>query len=89
MQMSGQFWGLYNLQLYARQGEWAVQVARIREKINTYRVLVGNSERKRPSGRPRLGWKVNIKIDLKEIVRDVVDWIHVIEDMDKRLLSIL
>jgi len=27
-----------------------------------YRVLVGKSERKRPLGRPRLGWEDNIKM---------------------------
>jgi hypothetical protein len=58
------------------------------EKISTYRVFVRNSERKRQSGRPRLGENVSIKIDLKETVRDVVNWIHMTEDMDKRLLSI-
>jgi hypothetical protein len=58
------------------------------EKISTYRVFVGNSERKRQSGRPRLGYNVSIKIYLKKILRDVVNWIHMTEDIDKRLLSI-
>jgi hypothetical protein len=29
--------------------------------------LVGNSEAKKPLGRPRYRWEVNIKIDLKKI----------------------
>jgi hypothetical protein len=29
-----------------------------------YRFLVGNSEEKRPLGRPRRRWEVNIKMDL-------------------------
>jgi hypothetical protein len=37
------------------------------EKRHAYRVLVENSEGKRPLGRPRRGWDDNIKIDLREI----------------------
>jgi hypothetical protein len=32
-----------------------------------YRVLVGKPEGKRPSGRPRLRWEDNIKMDLQEV----------------------
>jgi hypothetical protein len=35
------------------------------EKINSYRVLVGKPEGKRPLGRPRLRWEDNIKMDLR------------------------
>jgi hypothetical protein len=31
------------------------------------RVLVGRSEGRRPLGRPRHRWEVNIKIDLQEV----------------------
>jgi hypothetical protein len=34
-----------------------------REKRNTYRILVGTPEGKRPLGRPRWRWE-NIKMDL-------------------------
>jgi hypothetical protein len=34
---------------------------------NTYRLLVGKPEGKRPLGRPRRGWVENIKVDLGEI----------------------
>ena len=37
------------------------------ERRGVYRVLVGKPERKRPLGRPRLRWEVNIKIDLQEV----------------------
>jgi hypothetical protein len=33
-------------------------------KRGVYRVLVGKPEGKRPFGRPRRRWKVNIKMDL-------------------------
>jgi hypothetical protein len=37
------------------------------EKRNTYRILVGNLEEKRPLGRPRRMWVDNIKMDIREI----------------------
>jgi hypothetical protein len=42
-------------------------VARIGEKKNAYRILVGKPEGKRPLGRPRRGWVDNIKMDLRNI----------------------
>jgi hypothetical protein len=47
----------------SRRMRWAGQG----EKMNAYRILVGNPERKRPLGRPRRRWVDNIKIDLREI----------------------
>jgi hypothetical protein len=40
-----------------------------------HRLLVGNSEGRRPLGRPRRKWIDNIKMDLLEIGLSVVDWI--------------
>jgi hypothetical protein len=37
------------------------------EKRNVYRILVGKLEGKRPLGRTRRRWVINIKMDLKEI----------------------
>jgi hypothetical protein len=48
-------------------------VARMGEKRNAYRILVGESEGKRPLGRPRRGWVNNIKMDLREIGWDGID----------------
>jgi hypothetical protein len=39
----------------SRRMRWAGHVARMREKRNAYRILVGNPEGKRPLGRPRGG----------------------------------
>jgi hypothetical protein len=41
----------------------AGHVARIGEKRNAYRILVGKSEGKKPMGTPRRRWVYNIKID--------------------------
>jgi hypothetical protein len=43
----------------------AVHVARLGEKRNAYRILVGKPEEKRPLGRPRRRWADNIKMDLR------------------------
>jgi hypothetical protein len=41
-------------------------VARIGEKRNVYRILVGKPEGKRPLGRLRCRWEDNINMDLRE-----------------------
>jgi hypothetical protein len=45
------------------------------EKINAYRILVGKPDRKRPLGGLRRKWVDNIKMDLREIGWDGMDWI--------------
>jgi hypothetical protein len=62
---------------------WAGHVARIGEKRNAYRLLVGKPEGKRPQGTPRRRWVDNIKIDLLEIGWGGVDWIGLAQDRDK------
>jgi hypothetical protein len=53
------------------------------EKRNAYRILVGQPEGKRPLGRPRRRWVDNIKLDLREIGWDVVDWMDMAQDRDQ------
>jgi len=43
---------------------------------NAYRILVGKPEGKRPHRRPRRRWGDNIRMDIKEIRREVLDWFH-------------
>jgi hypothetical protein len=50
------------------------------EKRNAYRILVEKPEGKRPLRRPRRGWVDNIKIDLREIGWDGMDWINLAQD---------
>jgi hypothetical protein len=40
-----------------------------------YRILVGKPEGKRPLGRSRRRWVDNIKMDLRDIGWDGMDWI--------------
>jgi len=44
---------------------------------------VGKPEGKRPLGRPRRRCEVNIKIDLKEVSCEGMDWIDVAQDRDR------
>jgi hypothetical protein len=53
------------------------------EKRNAYRILVGKPEVKRPLGRPRHRWVENIKMDLREIGRDGMDWIDLAQDRNQ------
>jgi hypothetical protein len=53
------------------------------EKRNAYRILVGKPIGKRPLGRPRLRWVDNIKINLREIGWDGMDWIDLAPDRDQ------
>jgi hypothetical protein len=64
----------------SRRMRWVGHVARMAEKRNVYRLLVGKTEGKRPQGRPRCKWTDNIKIDLLEIGLSVVDWIGLAQD---------
>jgi hypothetical protein len=59
----------------SRRMRWAGHVARMGEKRNAYRILVGKPEGNRPLGRPRRRWVDNIKMDLREIGWDGVDWV--------------
>jgi hypothetical protein len=52
------------------------------ETRNVYRILVGKPEGKRPLGRPRGRWVANIKMDLREIGWDGMDWIDMAQDRD-------
>jgi hypothetical protein len=59
----------------SRRMRWAGHVARRGESRNAHRILVGKPEGKRPLGRPRRRWLDNIKINLREIGWDGMDWI--------------
>jgi hypothetical protein len=52
-------------------------------KRNVYRILVGKLERKKPLRRPRRRWVDNIKIDIREIRWDGMDWIDLVQDRDQ------
>jgi hypothetical protein len=53
------------------------------EKRTAYRILVGKPEGKRPLGKRRCRCVDNIKIDLREIGWDGMDWIDLGQDRDQ------
>jgi hypothetical protein len=55
----------------------------MREKRNACRILVGKPEGKRQLGRPRRRWLDNIKMDVREIGWDDMNWIDLDEDRDQ------
>jgi hypothetical protein len=72
-----------NRTIKSRTMRWAGHLARMGEKRNAFRILVRKPEGKRPLGRQRRRWVDNIKIDLREIGWDGMDWIDVAEDRDQ------
>jgi hypothetical protein len=76
----------YNIEnliiFYIIKMRWAGHVVRMWEMRNSYRILVGKPEGKRPLGRPRRRWLGNIKMDLREIGSDDKDWIELAQDRE-------
>jgi hypothetical protein len=53
------------------------------EKRNSYRILVGKPEGKKPLGRPRSRWVDSIKIDFREMGWDGMDCTDLAQDRDQ------
>jgi hypothetical protein len=67
----------------SKRMRWAGQVARMDEKRNAYRLLVGKPEGKRSLGRPRRRWVDNIRMDLGEVGWGDVNWIGLAQDRNR------
>jgi hypothetical protein len=67
----------------SRRMRWAGHAALTWEKRNTYRILVGKPEGKRTLERPRRRWVDNIKIDLREMGWDDMDWVDLSQDRNQ------
>jgi hypothetical protein len=59
---------------------WTGHVARMEEKMNVHKLLVGKPAGKRPLGRPRRRWMDNIKMGVLEIGLGVLDWLGLAEE---------
>jgi hypothetical protein len=95
-EVTGKWRRLHNKELYAlysspniirviklRRLRWAGHVARMWERGSAYRVLVGKPEGRRPLVRPMLRWEDNIKMDLREMRCEELDWIDLAQDRDR------
>jgi len=56
---------------------------RMGEDRGVHRVLVGKPEGKRPLGRRRRRWEVNIKMDLQEVEGGRGDWMELAQDWER------
>jgi hypothetical protein len=71
-------------QIKSRRMRWARHVARIGERRNVCRVLVGKPGGKRQLERPRRRWEDGIRTDLREIDwGGGVEWIHLAQVRDR------
>jgi hypothetical protein len=67
----------------SRRTRWTGHVALMGGKRNAYRILVGKTEGKKSLERRSRRWVDNIKMDLREIGWDGMDWIDLTQDMDQ------
>jgi hypothetical protein len=67
----------------SRRVRWMGHVARMGEKRNACRLLVGKPEGRRPLGRPRQRWVDNNRMYLVEIRWGGVDWIGLAQDRNR------
>jgi hypothetical protein len=68
----------------SRRKGCAGHVARMWEKRNAYRLLVGKKQGERPLGRPRRRWLHNIRMDLVEVEWSDVDCIGLAQDRNRQ-----
>jgi hypothetical protein len=67
----------------SRRLRWAGHVARMGEERGAYRILVGRPEGRRPLGRHRRRWEENIKMDIREVGWEDMNWIDLAQDRDR------
>jgi hypothetical protein len=85
---SGELHNLYSSpdiirQTKSRRMRWAWHVARMGVDRKVYKVLVGKPEGKRPLQTPNRRWEDGIKMDLNEVGKGGVEWIHLAQDRDR------
>jgi hypothetical protein len=67
----------------SRRMRWAGRVEHMGKKRNAYRLLIGETEGKRPLGRPSHRREDNIRMDLRGVRWKGMDWIHLTQDRDQ------
>jgi hypothetical protein len=67
----------------SRRMRWEGHVARMGERKDVSRVLVGKFGGKRPLGRTWHRWEDKIKMDLQEVGCGSMDWIELAQDRDR------
>jgi hypothetical protein len=67
----------------SRRKRWDGRVARMGGMTNVYNILVGEPEGKRPLGTLGRKWEDNIKMDLRKVGWEIVDWMHLAQDSEQ------
>jgi len=67
----------------SRRMRWVRHAECMGERRGAYRAFVGKPEGRRPLGRPRHRWEVNIKMDGQEVGWGGMDWIDLAQDRDR------
>jgi hypothetical protein len=83
--------GLHNLYtspniirvIKSRRRRWLGHVAHTGDMRNVYKLLVRKPEGKKPFRRSKHGWEDNIRMDLKEIGREGMYWMHLPWERDQ------
>jgi len=63
---------------------WLHYMAHMREVGGVCKILVGRPERKRPLRISRRRWEDNIRMDLREVGWEGMDWIHLFQERDQQ-----
>jgi hypothetical protein len=63
---------------------WVGHVARMGEMRSANKILAGKFERKRPLRRPKHRWEGHIRMDIRDIGWESVDWMHLLQDAYQR-----
>ena len=66
----------------SRRLRWAGHVARMEEGRSAFKILTGTPTGNRPLVRPRLRWKDNIRMDLKELCISARNRVDSTQDRD-------
>jgi hypothetical protein len=64
----------------SRGMRWAGHVKHRGDERKFYKVSVGKPEEKRSLGRPRRRWKDGIRMDLRKIGWEDVEWVQLAQD---------
>jgi hypothetical protein len=70
----------------SRRMRWAGHVADMRKRRGVHKGLAWKPDSKGSPGRPRCRWADDVKMDLKGIVWEGVEFIHLSQDRDRRCL---
>ena len=69
-----------NSVIKSRRLRWARHVARMEESRSAFNILTGKPTGKRPLGRPRRRWEVNIRMNLEGIGINAGNWVDSTQD---------